>query len=296
MLPRPREFVTELQCARRYAPHRCHITLVRKHAERLHRARGRFCTYATSSKGTFADALNSFRLSQLDKDIALIAVPTLATLAADPIASLVDTAYIGHLGASQLAAVGIALSIYATATKLLNVSLLAVTTSNVATVMGDSRGSRAALGQAASSALLLAFLIGGFEAVTLSTLGQWALSLWGAPEGSSVWNYGLEYLQVRAVGSPATAALLVSQGIFRGLGDTKNTTEGHNRLQCDKPGAGPAVYFVLGWGVRGSRRCHRLCRVFSGSVPDLHLGSGVSHAAAYVHCHQPIIGIPKTYR
>lgn len=30
--------------------------------------------------------------------MAMIALPTLATLAADPIASLVDTAYIGHLG------------------------------------------------------------------------------------------------------------------------------------------------------------------------------------------------------
>lgn len=49
-------------------------------------------------------------------------------------------------GAPQLAAVGIALSIYATATKLLNVSLLAVTTSNVATVMGDSRGDACDLG------------------------------------------------------------------------------------------------------------------------------------------------------
>jgi hypothetical protein len=42
--------------------------------------------------------LSASRVSPLDKEIALIALPTLATLAADPIASLVDTAYIGHLG------------------------------------------------------------------------------------------------------------------------------------------------------------------------------------------------------
>lgn len=46
----------------------------------------------------FQSDIRGGRLSQLDKDIALIALPTLATLAADPIASLVDTAYIGHLG------------------------------------------------------------------------------------------------------------------------------------------------------------------------------------------------------
>jgi hypothetical protein len=43
-------------------------------------------------------------------------------------------------GAAQLAGVGISLSIYATVTKLFNISLLAVTTSNVATVVGESKG------------------------------------------------------------------------------------------------------------------------------------------------------------
>lgn len=38
------------------------------------------------------------RLSGLDKEIAVIALPALASLAADPIAGLVDTAYIGKLG------------------------------------------------------------------------------------------------------------------------------------------------------------------------------------------------------
>jgi hypothetical protein len=45
----------------------------------------------------------------------------------------------------------------------------------------------------------------------MSTFGHSALSWWGAPDGSSVGQYALEYLQIRALGSPATAALLVSQ-------------------------------------------------------------------------------------
>lgn len=40
------------------------------------------------------------RVTDLDKEIAVIALPALASLAADPIASLVDTAYIGKLGAT----------------------------------------------------------------------------------------------------------------------------------------------------------------------------------------------------
>lgn len=42
----------------------------------------------------------------------------LATLAADPVASLVDTAFVGHLGAAQLAGVGTAMSIYNAVTKV----------------------------------------------------------------------------------------------------------------------------------------------------------------------------------
>lgn len=93
---------------------------------------------------------------------------TIATLAADPVASLVDTAFIGHLGqlgplpdwthlhpeqkqlasrnsyasagAVQLAGVGIALSVYSTVTKLFNVPLLSVATSSVATAYGEHEG------------------------------------------------------------------------------------------------------------------------------------------------------------
>ncbi|KAL3154248.1 hypothetical protein ABBQ32_013747 [Trebouxia sp. C0010 RCD-2024] len=37
----------------------------------------------------------------IDNQIAWLAIPTIATLAADPVASLVDTAFIGHLGSRQ---------------------------------------------------------------------------------------------------------------------------------------------------------------------------------------------------
>ncbi|KIY96977.1 hypothetical protein MNEG_10983, partial [Monoraphidium neglectum] len=75
----------------------------------------------------------------------------LATLAADPIASLVDTAFVGHLGAAQLAGVGTAMSIYNAATKMFNASLLAVTTSQVAcATAAAAAASAAAPGSAAA--------------------------------------------------------------------------------------------------------------------------------------------------
>ncbi len=42
----------------------------------------------------------------------------LATLAADPVASLVDTGFVGHLGAAQLAGVGVAMSVFQSVTRV----------------------------------------------------------------------------------------------------------------------------------------------------------------------------------
>ncbi|PPD77634.1 hypothetical protein GOBAR_DD25456 [Gossypium barbadense] len=61
-----------------------------------------------------------------------IALPTALALAADPIASLIDTAFVGHLGSVELAAVGVSVSIFNLVSRLFNVPLLNITTSFVA--------------------------------------------------------------------------------------------------------------------------------------------------------------------
>lgn len=55
----------------------------------------------------------------LDAEIFSLALPTLATLATDPLASLVSTAWIGRLGAIELAGAGVAISVFNTFTKVL---------------------------------------------------------------------------------------------------------------------------------------------------------------------------------
>ncbi len=46
----------------------------------------------------------------------------------------------GRLGSPELAAVGVALSVYNTLTKLFNMPLLSVTTSAVASALGENQG------------------------------------------------------------------------------------------------------------------------------------------------------------
>ena len=193
---------------------------------------------------------------ELDAEIVGIALPTLAALAADPLASLVSTAWVGRLGASELASVGVALSVYNAATKLFNMPLLAVTTSAVATALGEGAlgepETAARVGAAASAAVLLALLVGAAEAALMLAFGLGSLSLWGAGPGSPLHGDAAAFLVVRAASAPATALLLTLQGAFRGLGQTRTpfvATAGANALNIALE---PLLIFSLGWGVKGA--------------------------------------------
>ncbi|KAK2400614.1 MATE efflux family protein [Trifolium repens] len=61
-----------------------------------------------------------------------ISVPTIMALAADPVASLIDTAFIGHIGPVELAAVGVSIAIFNQVSKIAIIPLVSVTTSLVA--------------------------------------------------------------------------------------------------------------------------------------------------------------------
>nr|GMC84497.1 protein DETOXIFICATION 43 [Ipomoea batatas] len=80
----------------------------------------------------FSGARSLFKLDDLGLEILRIALPAALALAADPIASLIDTAFIGHLGAVEIAAVGVAISIINQANKVTIFPLVNITTSFVA--------------------------------------------------------------------------------------------------------------------------------------------------------------------
>ena len=55
-----------------------------------------------------------------DREIAALAVPALGALAADPLVSLIDTAWVGRLGAAPLGALGVASAVFAVSFFFLN--------------------------------------------------------------------------------------------------------------------------------------------------------------------------------
>ena len=52
---------------------------------------------------------------RLDREVFALALPALGALAAEPLYVLVDTAIVGHLGTTQLAALAIAATVLSTA-------------------------------------------------------------------------------------------------------------------------------------------------------------------------------------
>ncbi|GFP92769.1 mate efflux family protein 2 chloroplastic [Phtheirospermum japonicum] len=174
-----------------------------------------------------------FKLDGLGMDILSIAVPAALALAADPITSLVDTGFVGHLGSAELAAVGVSGAVFNLVSKLFNVPLLNITTSFVAeeqaTVMkAADEYSQTAKDQqskiflpSVSNAIMLAAALGVIEAVALSTGSSFLMNTMGIPVDSPIRAPAEQFLSMRAFGAPPIVVALAAQGTFRGFKDTK---------------------------------------------------------------------------
>ena len=165
---------------------------------------------------------------KLTREFFSIGIPAFVQLAAEPLASLVDTAYLGRLGPEVLGGAGVAISAQYAVSKLYNDPLLRTSISLVASQDGKARGSDASaaddkrdLSVAVSSALLLAFTVGFVQMVIYSVLTAGIVHRFGVTSASPMWHSAVSYLRVRAFGTPAATLWLVVNGIFRGLGDTR---------------------------------------------------------------------------
>ncbi|KAM7265508.1 hypothetical protein ACFE04_003191 [Oxalis oulophora] len=77
-------------------------------------------------------ARDVLKKDELGLEIAQIAIPAALALAADPVASLIDTAFIGQLGPIELAAVGVSIALFNQISRITIFPLVSVTTSFVA--------------------------------------------------------------------------------------------------------------------------------------------------------------------
>ena len=185
--------------------------------------------------------------SPYDREIVRLALPALGALAAEPLYLLVDTAIVGHLGRSQLAALGIAFAILGGLFAIFNF-LQYGTTAQVARAGGAGESETARRLGAQAVWLSLAFGIG--VSVFVAVFAEQLVALMGG-EGEAA-GYAVTYLRIAAVGFPAAFLALGGQGYLRGIPDL--------RTPLVILIAGNAANLVLevlfvygfGWGIEGS--------------------------------------------
>ncbi|CAN0927874.1 Protein DETOXIFICATION 44, chloroplastic [Linum grandiflorum] len=187
---------------------------------------------------------DAIRFDELGLEILSIALPAALALAADPITSLVDTAFVGHIGPVELAAVGVSVSVFNLVSKLFNVPLLNTTTSFVAEEQALLLGPRESTNSiettdglpSVSTSLALAAIFGVAEAVALYVGSGFIMNIMGIPapfgclcisftflvlQGSPMRAPAEHFLTLRAIGAPPIVIALAAQGAFRGFKDTK---------------------------------------------------------------------------
>jgi putative MATE family efflux protein len=185
--------------------------------------------------------------SRYDREILVLALPALGALAAEPLYVLVDTAIVGHLGTTQLAALAIAATVMSTAFTIFNF-LTYGTTAQVARLHGAGRDrDAAALG---SQALWLALAIGVVLLILIEAAAPLAVTLMGG-EGA-VHDGAVTYLRIAALGGPLFMLASAGQGFLRGMSDLK--TPLLILVLAHVTNAGLELIFVYGfdWGLKGS--------------------------------------------
>lgn len=169
------------------------------------------------------------------RELIMLSLPAIAGQVLEPLAQLMETAYIGRLGPVELASAGVSMSVFNIISKLFNLPLLSIATSFVAEDIsknaisgeGSSNGSPAHGGSrrqqlsSVSSALLLAVGIGFFEASALALGSGLFLNMMGISPESPMRYAAQKFLHLRALGAPALVVTLALQGVFRGFKDTK---------------------------------------------------------------------------
>ena len=181
------------------------------------------------------------RRRTLDRELRSIALPSLAALSCENLLSLVDTLYLGRLGAAELGAAGIGIAATYSIAKLFGDPLTKTSTSLVAGAEGD------ALLSSVIAALALALFLGLVQTAVFTAFAPKIVAGFGASAGSPLAAPAAAYLRLRSIGAPAVTLQLVMQGLYRGLGDTLTP------LLCTLAGA--AVNAARGPRARETWRC-----------------------------------------
>jgi Na+-driven multidrug efflux pump len=170
----------------------------------------------------------------------------LIAMLADPVLSLMDTAFIGRIGATELAALGACTSIFSLFFNAFRATTQA-TTSLVASAPDESTRRRII-----AISLRFGLITGTIVMTILFLVGSRLLHFMGVSRDSAMYRPACDYLFTRLWAAPAVLYIGVGEGIFRGSADTMTPLRASWVAALLNLILDPFLMFGLGWQVKGA--------------------------------------------
>jgi putative MATE family efflux protein len=194
--------------------------------------------------------------------IAGLALPALVVLAAEPIYVLVDTAVVGHLGRTPLAALAIGGGVMSVAAWLGTV-LAYGTTGRSARRFGA--GDRAAAVAEGVQASWLALTV-GLGLALLAQFGAEPLTLALAGGDAGIAAGAAQWLRVAALGAPGLLLATAGNGWLRGVQDTRRPLRYVVVANALSAALCPVLVYGLGLGLVGSAIANAVAQNLAGAL------------------------------
>lgn len=196
-----------------------------------------------------------------DRRIFRLALPALGALAAEPLVSLADTAFVGRLGADALAALGVVTAVFGFVFFLMT-ALAYAGTPLIARAVGAGDLPRAA--QLTSQSLLIALLLGAAGLAVMEAAAPQLVRLMGA--GAEVASPAADYLRIRAWSLPGLLWITVGHEAYRGVGDTRTPMLVTVAAALLNLVLDPMMIFWAGWGLNGAAIASAVAQTGGGAA------------------------------
>ncbi|KOM49286.1 hypothetical protein LR48_Vigan08g011300 [Vigna angularis] len=239
----------------------------------------------------FKDARHILKLDSLSREILGIAFPAALAVVADPIASLIDTTFIGHLGPLELAAAGVSIAVFNQASRITIFPLVSITTSfvaeedtikSLATTQTENDNTKLDRPIVSKDHMLpqtdnvdtpkeLTDESNNVETKSsnVEQVGTGNMDMNNGNENvmskrkkkvgkkdSPMLNPAEKYLRLRSIGSPAVLLSLAMQGIFRGFKDTTTPLYVIVSGYAFNVLLDPILIFYMKLGLKGAAMAH----------------------------------------
>eukprot|EP00877_Chromochloris_zofingiensis_P010786 jgi/Chrzof1/5961/Cz16g21310.t1 len=221
--------------------------------------------------------LDSWWLTVVDREVLTNALACAGASMADPLMSLVDTAFVGRLGLVQLAALGPNAALYNVIFFLFFTALAVICTQAMASA--NSRGDAEGVGRGFVQALAATTPVSLILVLLLVMAPEQVLGLFQT--NAEMMPYAKTYCVIRALCIPAALCIVVCQAAFRSLLDLRTPflvvmAASTANLVFDQ-----LFMFNAGWGIAGCGWA---------SVVSQYMGAGLFACIIYHKRHQ--FGIP----